>query len=191
MKLVSPSLFSEQLDSCSAIPIRTMTAARLARSEAFSLSSLIGATTPRVGDGAVTLCWRRSSIRGASRHLSNIQCKSPHSMRHTCGSPVCGPGEVRQPLREGLIVGLPIRGRLRPRLPASNRRICKFEKSSKLTILDANLTAVEMLFSCFVLRQTRVAQRAKTLSFRGWQATPRLVKLVLRRSSKPLVWLMF
>ena len=97
----------------------------------------------------------------------------------------------RQPLREGLIVGLPIRGRLRPRLPASNRRIRKFEKSSKLTILDANLTAVEMLFSCFVLRQTRVAQRAKTLSFRGWQATPRLVKLVLRRSSKPLVWLMF
>ena len=96
-----------------------------------------------------------------------------------------------QPLREGLIVGLAIRGRLRPRLPASNRRICKFEKSSKLTIRDANLTAVEMLFSCFVLRQTRVAQRAKTLSLRGWQATPRLVTLVLRRSSKPLVWIMF
>ena len=74
----------------------------------------------------------------------------------------------RQRLREGLIVGLPIRGRLRPRLPASNRRIREFGKSPKLTILDANLTAVEMLFSCFVLRQTRVAQRAKTPSFRGW-----------------------
>ena len=61
----------------------------------------------------------------------------------------------------------------------------------KLTILDANLTAVEMLFSCFVIRQTRAAQRAKTLSFRGWQSPPRPVTLVLRRSSKPLVGLMF
>jgi len=76
-------------------------------------------------------------------------------------------------------------------ISASNRRIRGFEKSSKLTILDANLTAVEMLFSCFVIRQTPLAQRAKTFCFGGLQATLRLVKLVIRRSSKPLIWLMF
>ena len=64
--------------------------------------------------------------------------------------------------------------------PGVGRRICWFEKGPILTILDANLTAVEMLFSCFVIRQTRVAQRTGTLPFRGLQAMPRLVTLVLR-----------
>ena len=52
-------------------------------------------------------------------------------------------------------------------IPGVGRRICWFEKGPILTILDANLTAVEMLFSCFVIRQTRVAQRTGTLTFRG------------------------
>jgi len=90
-----------------------------------------------------------------------------------------------------LIGGLPMRRRLSLRIPASGERIRRFERSSKLTILDANLTAVEMLFGCFVIRQRRVARRAKTLSFSVLQATPRLVTLVLRRSCKPLIWLMF
>ena len=64
--------------------------------------------------------------------------------------------------------------------PGVGRRICWFEKGPILTILDANLTAVEMLFSCFVIRQTRVAQRTGTLTFRGLQAMSRLVTLVLR-----------
>jgi hypothetical protein len=46
-----------------------------------------------------------------------------------------------------------------------------------LTILDANLTAVEMLFSCFVIRQTRVDRSARRLAFRGLQARSRLVTL--------------
>ena len=84
-----------------------------------------------------------------------------------------------QRLREGLIVGLPMWQALTP-IPGVGRRICWFEKGPILTILDANLTAVEMLFSCFVIRQTRVAQRTGTLTFRGLQAMPRLVTLVLR-----------
>ena len=64
--------------------------------------------------------------------------------------------------------------------PGVGRRICWLEKGPILTILDTNLTAVEMLFSCFVIRQTRVAQRTGTLPFRGLQAMPRLVTLVLR-----------
>ena len=34
-------------------------------------------------------------------------------------------------------------------IPGGGRRICWFEKGPILTILDANLTAVEMLFSRF------------------------------------------